>query len=604
MTEIQKPILRVREAVLLFVAALVAYWPALRGGFVFDDSILLLGQPLIRAADGLRRIWFTAEAPDYYPISWTAFWFQWHLWGSTPMGYHVVNVVLHATNAMLLVVVLKRLEIPGSLLAAIIFVLHPVNVAAVAWIIEQKTELAMLFFLLSALAWLRFERERQGKWHALALGSFLISLLAKPAAAMWPFVMLVLVWWRRRRLTLRDVRLSIPFVVLSLATGLAAIWFQSVRVLGGEPARTDPFLARLAGAGWAVWFYIYKTVLLVNLSMIYPRWHIDPAKPLVYVPDLLLVLVVAYCWHRRNVWGRDALAGAGYYVLMLFPVLGFFDQGFYRYSFVADHWQYLAIVGPIVLFASATVRVRQRLSAFQKQMTQSGTVVVLGVLGVLTWNQASIYSSEETLWRDTIAKNPKAWLAHFNLGVTLAEQGQYASAAAAYEAALRIKPDYLDALGNLGMVFAQQGRVDDAIACWRRTAQIKPESIEAHNNLGAAYAQQGKYEQAAREFSVVLQLKPEDADAHANLGTVFINQGQLEKAIEQFRAALVANPHLIPVRLNLGTALARLQKVPEAVEQFQQVLREDPNNQVARSALEQLRNAGMSDQKIHDAIRP
>lgn len=588
MTESEKRIIHLREAAVLVLAVAVFYLPALRGGFVFDDWILLVQQPLIHASDGLRRIWFTAEAPDYYPISWTSFWLQWHLWGAWPMGYHIVNMLLHAVNAVLVVQVLRRLEVRGAWLAGVIFAVHPVNVAAVAWISEQKTTLAMLFFLMSVLAWLRFARNAQGRWYAASLGCFLFSLLAKPAAVTWPVVVLGLAWWKRGRVTRRDLGQCVPFLVLSIVTGVTAIWFQSVRVLEGQPARTDVFLARLAGAGWAVWFYLFKAVVPADLSMLYPRWQIDPSQPLVYVPGLLLVLLLGYCWRQRRTWGADVLVGAGYYIMMLFPVLGFFDQGFYRYSFVADHWQYMAIIGVIALIVGGAASVVMKWHPAQQQTARvAATIMVVG-LGVLTWNQSRVYFDEETLWRDTIAKNPSAWLAHYNLGVTLASKGRLEEAIAAYESALRLKHEYADAMVNLGMALAQQGKLDEAVARWEAAARVQPDNIEAHNNLGAVYAQREDFKQAVLEFSVVLLLKPEDAEVHANLGTVYLSQGQLEKATDQFQAALRIDPRMMPVRLNLGIVLARLGRFPEAAEAFQEVLREDPTNQAARAALEQL----------------
>ncbi|MGD0650693.1 MAG: tetratricopeptide repeat protein [Verrucomicrobiia bacterium] len=586
MTEAKERIIRLREAAVIALAAVLVYLPALRGGFVFDDSVLLVEQPFVHAADGLRRIWFTAEAPDYYPVTWTAWWVQWLLWGAKPLGFHIVNVLLHALNAVLVALVLRRLDVRGSWIAALIFAVHPVNVAAVAWISEQKTTLSMLFFLMTVLAYLRFERGGQWRWYATSVGCYLLSLLAKPAAVMWPVVLLGLALWKSRRVTRRDLGCCLPFVVLSAVIGLLTVWFQAVRVLGGQPARTDGFLARLTGAGWAVWFYFFKVAAPVRLTMIYPRWEIDPSRPVVYVPALLLVLLLAYCWHNRRSWGRDVVAGAGYYIVMLFPVLGFFDQGFYRYSFVADHWQYVPIIGVIALTVGGTVSTMTQWEHSQQQTARVAATVVIVCLGALTWNQSQVYFDEETLWRDTIAKNPSAWLAHYNLGVTLAARGKLGEAVLAYEAALRLKPDNADALNNLAL--ALQGKPDEAIALWRQAVRCQPDHIDAHNNLGAAYAERGDFNHAALQFSLVLILKPDDAAAHANLGTVYLNQGKLQKAVEQFQAALRADPSMTPVRLSLGVTLARLARFPEASETFQEVLRVDPMNQAARTGLEQL----------------
>lgn len=572
-------------AVVVF-AALLVYLPALRGGFVFDDWILLVQNPLIHAADGLRRIWFTTEAPDYYPVTWTSWWLQWRLFGDNPLGYHAVNVLLHAVNCVLVVQVLRRLEIAGAWLAGLIFAVHPVNVAAVAWVSSHKTLLAMCFFLATALAYLRFESAGQRRWFVAALSFYLLSLLSKPAAVMWPVVILGFAWWKRKQVTRLDCVRSLPFGLLSLLIAPVTVWFQASRVLGGEPGRVDDFASKLAGAGWAVWFYLFKVFVPAKLSMIYSRWEIDSSNLLVYLPGLLLIGAGIYCWRHRATWGRSIVAGIGYFTVMLFPVLGFFDQGFYRYSFVADHWQYLPILGVLALVAGG-------LSQGRKFLQFSGIAIVV-ILGALTWNRSLVYLDDQTMWLDTVAKNPKAWLAHYNLGVTRATQGRLEEAIVAYETALRLKPDDADVLNNLGTALAQQGRLAEAIGHWKSAVLYRPKDDGAHNNLGVAYAKHGDWEQASREFALVLKLRPNDPEAHANLGSVYLSQGRAGEAIEQFEAALQVNPGMLPVRLSLAFAFARAGRVSDAVKTFEVVLRADPTNRIARSALDQL--ASQSDQ--------
>lgn len=342
--------------ILITFATLIIYIPAIRGGFIWDDDAFVTENPLIHSHDGLYRFWCTTEAPDYFPLTSTTLWLEWRLWGNNAAGYHVVNVLLHILNALLIWLALKRLKIPGAWLAAFIFAVHPVNVESVAWITERKNLLPMFFYLCSILLYLKFE-ENQTKWvYGLSLGAFLLALLSKPSVVMLPLVLLGCVWWQRRRIALNDLFRAIPFFLLSLIMGLVTLWFQYHNAIGSTIVRDDSFLSRLAGAGWAVWFYIYKTVFPFNLSFVYPRWEITDSSLVSFVPILLLLSLLIILFRYRNSWGSPFLFGLGYFVVTLFPVLGFFNIYFMKYSLVADHWQYTSIIGIIALLVGIGAR--------------------------------------------------------------------------------------------------------------------------------------------------------------------------------------------------------------------------------------------------------
>ena len=326
-------------AKLLVGLTFIAYLPALGGGFVFDDGPLIVMNRLVRAHDGLYRFWFTTEASDYYPLTGSFWWFQWRIFGYHAGGYHAVNILLHAVNAILVWVILRRLKVPGAWLAAVVFAVHPVNVATVAWISEQKNTLSMLFSAVATLLYLRFYEDGRWRWYGLSFAAFLLALFSKTAVVMLPLVLLGCGWWMRGRLRWKDLLCSVPFFILSLVLGLVTIWFQHHRALH-HLVRSDGFPARLAAAGWVPWFYLYKALLPVNLTLMYPKWSVDASGWLSYVPGAALIVCFLVFWRARRTWGRPLLFGFGYFVAMLVPVLGFFDQGFYTYSLVADHWQY------------------------------------------------------------------------------------------------------------------------------------------------------------------------------------------------------------------------------------------------------------------------
>jgi tetratricopeptide (TPR) repeat protein len=528
-----------------FLAAvtIMAYQPVWHAGFIWDDDALLTNNPVIKSADGLYRLWFTAATPDYFPMTSSMLWLEWRLWANNPLGYHLVNVLLHALSAVLLWRVLLRLNIPGALLAAALFALHPVNVESVAWISEGKNTLAMFFYAGTLLSWLKFEDSGRGRWYGLALAGFALALLSKTAVAPLPLVLLGIAWWRRGRVGWKDVRRVVPFFVMAAALCWVTVWFQYHQSIGHEVVRTDGFWSRLAGASWAVWFYLYKAVLPLNLAFVYPRRQIDARNVLTYLPLVLLAAAFVLCWRGRRGWGKGLFFGLAYFVVMLLPILGFLNIYFMRYSLVADHWQYFAIIGPIAL-AAALIR-RPVVAA-----------ALLLALGALTWKQCGMYANAETLWRTTLRLNPDCWVAHNNLGSVFLQQGRMDEAATCFQRALELKPDYADAHYNLAIVLWQEGRVDEAITHYQNALQISPDLADAHVNLGNALTQKGRVDEAIAHYQKALQIKPNLPEAHMNLGNLFLQQGRMREAIAHFQKALQIEPADPAIQNNLAWLLA------------------------------------------------
>ncbi|MGZ5508301.1 MAG: tetratricopeptide repeat protein, partial [Limisphaerales bacterium] len=336
------------------VAVMLLYLPTFRAGFIWDDDVMLTDNPLVKGGwRGLLNIWCSTKLVDYFPLTSTSLWLEWHLWGTSPAGYHVTNIVLHAISALLLWRVLLALKIPGAWLAAALFAVHPVCVASVAWIAERKNTLSMVFYLLSILWFLRFEETGRKKLYWFSLGAFVLALVSKTSVVILPFVLLLCVWWKNQRVTRHDNVRAAPFFGLALLFGFVTVWFQLYRGIGAlNIPNADSFYIRLIGGSWAVWFYLLHAVFPVGLTMIYPRWPIDPSSLITYVPFVFLLLLLGFLWKFRRSWGRPCLFALGYSIITLLPVLGFFNMGFLAYSRAADHWQYLSVIGPVALMAA------------------------------------------------------------------------------------------------------------------------------------------------------------------------------------------------------------------------------------------------------------
>ena len=583
-------------SLLLVAITLAAYLPALLGQFVWDDDGYVTDNRLLHSLNGLWQIWFVPGAtPQYYPLTFTSFWVDYHLWQLNPLGYHLVNVLLQALNAILLWTVLRRLDVPGAWLAAAVFAVHPVNVETVAWVTERKNLLAGFFYLSAALACLRFwlanpatadNRVPGGsrtpatglgdwKFYWPALFLYLCALLAKTATIALPVAVLLVVWWKRGKVGWRELFPLAPFLAVGMAMGLFTVWVEK-HIVFGQAARGEwafSFLERCLIASRAVWFYLGKLVWPHPLMFVYPRWEIHAAQPLAYLPVLALIVVLFILWLNRKGWARPMLVALAYFLALLFPVLGFFNVYFFRYSFVADHFQYLASIGPLTL---AAVGISRLFGLFKKQEPAlCGALVV--VLGAFTWQQCGTFADKETLWRDTLVKNPDCWMAHSNLGLLLGNEGRMEEAMEHYHKAIQINPNFSEALDNLGNALAAQGRFDEAIENYRQAIQINPNYATAPYNLGAALAAQGRFEEAIQNYYKAIQIYPNFSEALNNLGNALAAQGRFDEAIKNYRKAIQINPDFSEALYNLGAALAAQSRFDEAIKNYRQAIQINPN---------------------------
>jgi protein O-mannosyl-transferase len=655
---------------LILVVTLAAYFPALTGDFLWDDAGHVTA-PALQSWSGLLRIWFEpGVTQQYYPLLHSAFWFEHLVWGDATLGYHLINVLWHATSACLLVAILRRLAVPGAVLAGFVFALHPVCVESVAWISEQKNTLSTVFCLAAALAWLRFkqsEGESEGEgvpsettkpdaqltgtkgrengssrdsrvvhphshFHSRAKRAyviaslwFLAALLTKTVTATLPAALLVVAWWRRGRLSWRgDVRPLLPWLALGAAAGLGTAWLESAQIgAGGEAFNLGP-VERCLLAGRVVWFYLGKLLWPAGLAFFYPRWTIDAtiAWQWFFPGAALLVLAGLGWWRRRD---RAPLAAALLFGGTLFPVLGFVNVYPFVFSYVADHFQYLASLGLIAVLAAAATR-GFALAPGPRWSGPALAAVVLLILGALTWRQSGTYRDGVTLYEATLARNPSSWVAHLNLGTALDEAGQPEEGLPHLQRALELKPGFPETLNSLGNVLNRLGRSREARPLLEQAVRIQPRFAGAHNTLGVALMSLGRADEGIAEFGRAVALDPKLAIARANLGWALANHGRIAEAVAQFeqvrrlqpdladaefkwgltlamhgdmtgavphlKRAVELQPEDAQTRYVLGGALLEVGRRAEAIEQFEETLRLNPNHAGAREGLGRLRGTG------------
>jgi tetratricopeptide (TPR) repeat protein len=544
---------------------------------VWDDDGYLT-TPALQSLRGLGRIWFDVGATEqYYPLLHSAFWLEHRLWGDAPFGYHLVGILLHAGSAGLFAAVLRRLEIPGAWLAAFVFALHPIAVESVAWIAEQKNTLSTFLYLGSALAYLGYDRDRRVRSYALALTLFAAALLAKTVTATLPAALLVVFWWRRGRLSWRrDVAPLLPWFALGAAAGLFSGWVERTFIGAQGPDFNLTWVQRLLVAGRDLWFYAGKLLWPAPLVFIYPRWSVDPGAIGQYFFPLAAAVLLAILWRLRR-RSRAPLAAFLCFTGALFPTLGFLNVYAFIFSYVADHWAYLACLSAMAPLAAAAVTVAAYAPEY---LRRAGFVALLGTLialGALTWRRCEAYRDSETLYRTTLAQNPDCWMAHLNLGVILVDAGAVPEAIDHYREALRLKPDYADTHFDLGSALVKAGRPAEAIAEFETALRLKPGFSQAHINLGNALVRSGRAREAIDHFAAALDALPDSAEAHAGLGAALFSTGDRAGAMAQDEEALRLKPGLADAHYNLGVALAAGGNLPEAIRRYEEALRLKPD---------------------------
>jgi len=594
----------------LLVLTFVVYLPALRAGFIWDDDHYVTLNPVLRDLNGLRRIWFEIGAtPQYYPLVFTSFWLERRLWGLNPLGYHAVNVTLHAANSVLLWLLLRRLRVPGSSLAAAIFAIHPVHVESVAWITERKNVLSGFFYLAALRTYLKYRPvdieadygvnapmrdpgSRIPHSYLLSLLLYLCALLCKTVTCSLPATILLLGYWKRCRIARRDVVPLIPMFALGASLSLLTGWLERFNV-GAEGSDWDQTLVeRCLIAGRAVWFYLGKLLWPHPLVFIYPRWDIDAGIWWQWLFPLTALALVAALFAVRHRAGRGPLVAALFFGGTLVPALGFVNVYPMRFSFVADHFQYLASPGPIVVIAATIARSRW-------SIVPALACGVIVALGALAFSQARLYVDEEILWRHTLRLNPTAWMAHGNLGKLLVEKGRIDEGLEHCRVVVKVRPDLASSHCNLGGALITAGRFEEAIKHLRDALDIKPRHLRSLHDLAYALLQAGHAQEAVRYALQAVEIEPNASRLRRLLGDIYVRLGQDREAAVEYEAALARFADAPDLHYRVGTIYARLGQNSRAIEHFQAALRLRPDYPEALTNLAVALSAeGRADQAI------
>jgi tetratricopeptide (TPR) repeat protein len=550
---------------LLFAAVVLANWPAVGGDWVWDDATAIRGNRFITQGSGLAHVWFSIQQPDYWPVSYSLLWLEWRIWGDDPIGYRLVNFLLHGINAVLVWQLCQRLRVPAAWLCGLFFAVHPLTVEAVNWIIQCKTLLATGFSLASMIVFLTAYDSRRVRPYIAALALFILAMLSKTSAVTIPIVLVILIAWRQRRLTRFDLGFVAPFFLVSLVLGAVGLWFQQSQAIGENIIRQDGALSRLALSAWAVWFYLGKALLPINLSFVYPLWKPAIANPLTWLPLVTLAALLVALWLLRKRIGLAPLVALGVYLATLLPVLGVVNIFFMRYSLVADHWQYPALPAVIALLVGLGGHWAARVRWARIALSLAAALACAALL-LQSRARAEIFGAptNETLWLDTLAKNPTSSMANNNLGALRIAQSRWAEAKQLLETSVRLLPNDVESRVNLARAYYTLGERQAARDQFAAALLLNRQSTAALTGLGQIAADLGEDAAAAKYHQDALAIDPHSADAMTGIGVIYGKRNEFAAAEEWFRRAAASDPRNASARVNLGLSLLKQERFAEA----------------------------------------
>jgi protein O-mannosyl-transferase len=570
------------RSILAFAAIAIAVWfvysPTLRGEWLWDDDAEISQNSEIVGSAGIAKIWFAPSAADYFPLKSTVQWFAWRIWHESALGWHCLNIGLHLISAVLIWRLFTTLQIPCAWLGGLLFAVHPLNVESVAWIAELKNTISLPLLLIAMDSYARFARCDSWVWYVVSLVLFVGSLLGKTSGVMLPAVLLMYYWWRHGRITLRSVRLLMPFFGAAALLGWVTIRFQHERAIGEWAIPLGGFGWRAVLASTVLGFYVTKFVFPVSLAPIYPPWNVNPAAISQYLPALAFVVLFLTCWKINTAGARALGFGFGAYIVMAFPVLGFVSMSYMHYSWVADHFMYVPVVGLIGISVAGFSRVFQWQDAVARRAGIAGIITLSGTLLFVSHSYAKVFQGEIPFWTFTITRNPGVAVGHNNLGKALQNAGRMSDAHREYDMAIACEPMYADAHNNLGTWFDAMGNLREAMTEYQLALRLKPKFALAYNNIGNLYVKRGLTTYAINAYKNAINAAPELVGPHVNLGNALFLAGNGAEAIAEFRTATAIQPRSVFALQNLARVELRLGRTENAVRDLGRALTIAPEN--------------------------
>jgi tetratricopeptide (TPR) repeat protein len=563
-------------ALLLALTTLVVYLPVTRDSFLdYDDNDYVTNNQVVQKGltfAGIKWAFTTWHAGNWHPLTWLSHMMDCELFGLNPGAHHFVNVVFHATNAVLLFMLLLRLTgalWPGAFVAAL-FALHPMHVESIAWVAERKDVLSTFFALLALLSYARYVKENCRGSFWLALIFFALGLMAKPMLVTLPFVMLLLDYWPLNRVADFQLKIAVPtapsvrpstfsllnlekwpFFLLTVISCVVTFFAQrhGDAVVSLEKVSLH---YRLCNTLMSYGRYLLKMIWPADLTVMYPlpsnlSWMIAMAA----TSAAVLSVIFWFAWRARQTCPY-LLVGWLWFLGTLVPVIGLVQVGS---AALADRYTYFPFVGVFIAIAFGG---RDLVVRFQipKIIPATSAALVLAACSLLTENQLRYWRDSEALFTHAIALTKDNNVAHVNLGVALEQKGKLKEALAEYREAERLAPELFHIRNNLGNLLDTLGQPDAAQAEYREAIRLNPKAPFLHDGLGIVLVELGRFDEAMNEFTNAAQLDPAYPWPHFQMAKTLLNQGRDAEGVDQFREALRLDPENFQILAYIAHVLA------------------------------------------------
>lgn len=538
------------KALLIVAAGTLVMFPLFYSSWYGDDDLYILNNRLLAEPHRLAKAWLAPGTfIEYYPIDQTVQWIQWKLWGTvSAFPYHVTNLVLHLTSALLLWRVLAKLGLKFAWLGGLIFAIHPAMVDSIAGANELKSTLSLPPFLIALCFYLDFEQNRRQRDYFLTLFFFVVAMLTKLTMAFFPGVMLLYAWWKRRRVREADVLAAVPFLAISLF--LVAITLHSGAIYAHETGYQSPAkihlggpIERIALGGMCLAFYLGRALFPLHPLPLYPLWKMEPLTPWHFVPGLVVAVIFICCWLRRGSWGRPVLVGLGFFTLGLAPFLGLNETSYMALTWTQDHLLYIPIIGLIGIVLAALEILVARLPRGSLPWTGAAIGVALGLLAFQTWTYSRLFIDPVVLWTYDEHDNPDSWFPPYRLGGLAYEEGDMPQAVAYYQRSVRLNLDFGMSQHMYGISLCNVGRFTEGIQAFRRYVELHPDQYLGYFYLGMALMHEGQFDQAIAELNAALNLEPGSIDVRGALSEALARARRFDDALAQIELALQMAPN-------------------------------------------------------------